>query len=926
MSGSKFLSCAFVALQSGVALSALALSAPAVAQTQTTGETAQSDETDDSRDIVVTGTQIRGIEPVGSPVIGVNREAVLATGATSVNQLLTTIPQIASFNEVPIIGNGGNSAQLPVSRPRIRGIGGNDAGASATLILIDGHRVVGAGLRQTSPDPDIIPPGALERVEVIPDGGSSIYGADAVAGVINFITRRRFDGIQIEGRYGFADDYYQYDVSATAGKSWDTGSAYVSYNFAKTDDILGRDRDYVRRFDYVNNRAPDLTCNPGNVQVGSALYTLPGLTLDPTGRGNRCDGSDLSTAFPKTQRHSVFGAFSQDIGDSLKLDVRAFFTRRTSTMNNGPAVSGAASIGANNFYRQPLGTVPCPATGAAGGCAQSASFNWEPVTGASYLTDQSSLSEWGITPTLTWDIGDNWQFRGMFNYSESITTVRSRSLNPTLLQAALRGENPEVPGQFAQEFAINPYNIAATQNKDLLARITNWENFAQNKQKLLNVRGIVDGKLLSWGGGDIRLAAGVEFTRESVAPRSGSGVLGGETAIPIRVKAHRDIKSAFGELFIPIVSDRQNGKGAGSLSLSLSGRYDNYSDVGSTFNPKVGLTFEPSDWFKVRGSWGTSFNAPSLADTIGSPDGGIGALAQQFVGFLSNPDSPADPTRGSNQPIVNATGAFPGVKPQTATTFSMGFDAKWPFAPGLSTSLSYYYVDFKDQISLPPVFLGAAFYRQFTNLYIMYPTRAQIEELAKLYPTGLTDIASLYDPGDPDVYILLDARRRNLGRSKVTGLDFTLNYVRPTGFGAIDMSFAGTYELKREGQAFNGAPFVDGLLRDASRFRFAATVGATIGDHLRAQLTWNHTQGYELTKQAAFNNQDKVSSFNVFNFYARYDLKGERFTRDLALTLNVNNVFDTPPPLLQGFSLSSQGFTNGNTIGRLVQFGVSKKF
>lgn len=221
MSGNRILSCAIVALQSGVALSALALSAPALAQTATTGAV-QEDEANsaaDRDDIVVTGTLIRGIEPVGSPIIGVNREAVLATGATSVNQLLTTIPQIASFNEVPIIGNGGNSSQLPVSRPRIRGIGGNDAGSSATLILIDGHRVVGAGLRQTSPDPDIIPPGALERVEVIPDGGSSLYGADAVAGVINFITRRRFDGVQVEGRYGFADNYYQFDVGATVGKS-----------------------------------------------------------------------------------------------------------------------------------------------------------------------------------------------------------------------------------------------------------------------------------------------------------------------------------------------------------------------------------------------------------------------------------------------------------------------------------------------------------------------------------------------------------------------------------------------------------------------------------------------------------------------------------------------------------------------------------
>jgi iron complex outermembrane receptor protein len=223
------------------------------------------------------------------------------------------------------------------------------------------------------------------------------------------------------------------------------------------------------------------------------------------------------------------------------------------------------------------------------------------------------------------------------------------------------------------------------------------------------------------------------------------------------------------------------------------------------------------------------------------------------------------------------------------------------------------------------VFLGAGFYRQFTNLFIMYPTRAQVEQLAALYPTGPADIAGLYDPGDPDVYILLDARRRNLGRQKVSGLDFSLNYVRPTGFGSVDLTFAGTYELTRNTQAFTGAPFVDSLLRDISRFRSATTVGANISN-LRAQVTWNHNAGYDLTRQAGFNFQTKVGSFDVFNLFMRYDVKGEDLFKDLAFTLNVNNVFDTDPPLLQGFSLSSSGFTNGNTLGRVFQFGVSKKF
>jgi iron complex outermembrane recepter protein len=916
----SFWSCAFVALQSGVALSALVapLSAYAQAATQTDSQDVIDDadaEQMDERNIVVTGTLIRGIEPVGSPVIGISREAMAATGATTANQLLQTIPQIANFNDIPLIGNGGpgSSAQLPVIRPRIRNIGAADAGAPATLVLIDGHRIVGAGLRQTTADPDVIPPGALEKVEIIPDGGSSIYGADAVAGVINFITRRRFDGVEVEGRAGFADDYYQYDAYATVGKAWDAGSAYVSYNYSMADNVMGRDRDHVRRFDYINNRSPDLTCNPGNVSVGGVTHALPARV---PGTANRCDSSDLSDFLPATERHSVFGAVSQDFGDDIKLDIRGFFTRRTSIFNNGPFRTDNGTVPRSNPYFVAIGAEN----------SQQVSFNWEPLLGARAFRDKTGLDEWGITPTVTVNLDDNWQFRWLGNYGASTTTVKSTALNNTVLQAALRGQNPDNTAQTGIQYALNPYNILATQNPAVLDRITNWQTYAANRQTLLNVRGIVDGTLFSWAGGDVHLAGGVEYLRETVAPRQGSSVVGQEDTIPVRVNARRNIKAAFGEIYIPLIGEgNRDSVGQHSLALSLSGRYDEYSDVGDTFNPKIALTLEPVDWIKIRGSWGTSFNAPSLADTIGSPDGSISALSQVFVAFLSNPDFPMDPTRGVNQPIVTVTGAFPGVKPQTAKTYSLGIDVRPPFVPGLFASLTYYNVDFKDQISLPPVFLGAGFYRQFTNLYIMYPTPPEVQKFAELYPTGLADIAGLYDPGDPQVYILLDARRRNLGRQKVSGLDFSLNYVRPTGFGSVDLAFAGTYELTRNTQAFTGAPFVDSLLRDISRFRSATTVGANVGN-LRAQVTWNHNAGYDLTPQPGFNFQTKVGSFDVFNLFMRYDVKGENLFKDLAFTLNVSNVFDTDPPLLQGFSLSSSGFTNGNTLGRMFQFGVSKKF
>lgn len=873
-------------------------------------------EPEDEDEIVVTGTLLRGIAPPGTEIISKGREEIAATGATTTNQMLADIPQISAFNELPQILPGSNT-QLTVTRPRIRNIGGNDSGASATLILVDGHRVVGAGIRQTTADPDIIPPGVIERVEIIPDGGSSIYGADAVGGVINFITRRRFSGVQLDAKYGFADDYYQIDAYITAGHDWGSGSAYISYNFAKNDELLGGDRDYARRFDFINNRPLDTNCNPGNITIGTTSFALPGRVSNTV---NRCDTSDFQTLYPAQKRHSFFAGFAQDFGDSIKFDMRGFFTRRISAANAGPFRSSNATIRNTNFFFAPIGAET----------SHNVSFSWEEALGTQSLEQRTALDEWGVTPTISIDLSSKWQFRGMLNYGRSTTEVHNPAINATLLDHALRGRNPGNVTEFGQQFSINPYDIAAT-NQQLLENITNFEFFSQNKQKLFNARAIVDGTLLTIPGGEIRLAVGAEYIKESVRPRQGNIVPGTEDNLLVN-SASRNIKALFGEVFIPLRGSENNGPGMHSLSISLSGRYDDYSDFGSTFNPKIGITWEPLNWVKVRGAWGTSFNAPSLADASGAPDNNVLIIGFPIVA------SPFDPPLFPNQPLVALQGAFPGTRPQSAETVSLGVDVRPPFIPGLTASLTYYAVDFSDQIAIPPAFQPAVLFTFFTDLLVLGPTannpgrppitQAQLLALVGGLGTfpGSEGIPGLFDPGDPPVYVFIDARRRNLARLKVSGLDFDVNYRRPTSFGSIDARFAGTYELNRESQAFDAAPFVDLLAADNSRFRFTATAGANIGN-FRAQVTWNHSHGYDLTPISTFAFQDHVSSFDVFNLFFRYDVKGEDLFKDLSFTLNINNVFDQDPPLLKGVTFGGiGGYTNGSTLGRLIQFGVNKKF
>lgn len=224
---------------------------------------------DDQDEIVVTGTLLRGAPPVGSNLIAVGQERVQSSGAQTPNELLGTIPQVTNlFNMVPASRLNIAVNQIQIVRPNLRNLAPETGSAASTLVLFDGHRIAGAGVTQSSVDPDLIPTGAIERVEVVTDGGSATYGADAVGGVINFITRKRFDGISLTGRYGFADDYYQVDGTVIAGKDWGTGSIYGAYSYQHNDAIFGRDRDFVRALDWNTMVPTGRSCNPGNVVLG----------------------------------------------------------------------------------------------------------------------------------------------------------------------------------------------------------------------------------------------------------------------------------------------------------------------------------------------------------------------------------------------------------------------------------------------------------------------------------------------------------------------------------------------------------------------------------------------------------------------------------------------------------------------------------
>lgn len=881
-------SVAFVAASFAAAGSALAQEAvpPSADPAKQDGEeaAAQLDE------VVVTGTLLRGVAPTGTNVVGVTREDIVSTGVTSSADLLARVPQVTNaFGGVP---QGSSTIAEPITRPNIRSLGAS--GGSTTLILLNGNRMVGAGILQTSPDPSAIPPSVLERVEVIPDGGSSIYGSDAIGGVINFITRKRYDGVELSAKYGMGDDYTTTDFSAMAGKDWGSGSALIAYAYAQHDAIAGADRDWFTQ-DHLAGGGSDFrsqSCTLGNITTGGVTYRMDTGTVGI----NRCDENKAIDFYPWEERQSVYAALSQQLTEDLSFDVTGYYSerdtvRRGQSPTDGTGVRGTGTITSANPFFRPL----------AAETSQTVAFNYSAVTGDAF-ENPSNFSSMGITPTLTYRFDGGWQIRATGNYGRSTNTVHTRQIDTTAQAAALAGTTTAT--------ALNPYDVGAT-NATVLADILNYELYGDATQEIRSVRTVADGAIFSTAAGDARLALGAEYYEESLDQTQGQGKIG--NPIGASSTSKRDVTSLFGELFVPLVAE---DSGMGAFDVNASVRMDDYSDVGDTINPKIGFNWRPVPELRVRGNWGTSFHAPSLSDLGGSVDTRAQVLA--VSPFRAAGSAASDLFR----PTILLAGGNPGLKPEEATTWSFGADWSPTGAlDGLKVNLTYFNVEFTDAIGLAPFFNGASYFANpsYAGFYTLNPTQAQAEAAtAGLRVENAPSITSLYTGGGAAPYVLIDARRNNLGSLKVDGIDFNVSYDWALPLGTLSTGLAGTYTLNRESQAVAGAPTVDELDNATSRYSLVGTVSWSV-DAFTLDATVNHRAGYDV---AGVVGQTEVDAYTLINLFARYELPGSGWMENTALTLNVDNLFDEDPPYFN----SATGYANGATLGRVFSIGVRKAF
>ncbi|HEY6640514.1 TonB-dependent receptor plug domain-containing protein [Povalibacter sp.] len=870
-----------VALGTGAFLFGSAALAQAQAQAEAKAEVLM--------EVTVTGSRIRGVEPTGSKVIALDRDQIIETGAPSTADLIRQLPQIVGLGASETASGAQNGA-ANVTRGiavNLRGIGSN-----ATLLLLGGRRMPPAGTQGQFTDASVIPAIAVERLEVVADGGSAIYGSDAITGVVNLVPRRDFEGAESSARYGMADGYYDWSVGQIGGLKWQSGHVTAAIEYAVHSALDGADRDFYTS-DLRSAGGTDLRsqqCAPGTILVGGVPYAIPanstGTNLTPASftpnTRNLCDNLKRGEIIPDLRRTNAFVSAEQELSDSISLFAEGFFSRRTFTLRDSQVTSNLNVTTANPFYVNPTGGTG-PVT-----------VQYDFANDGGLPDNPGEAQSWEAVFGTRFALGGDWKAEAYVSYGRSEDEVRrTHNLNTTPggINAALANPDP------AQAF--NPFGSGGISNAATVAAVRNGLFVIQGDTDLTVASMQADGALFALPGGDVRLAIGAEYRDEGL----GGDLTSGSVVAPVHVpsKISRNVAAVFTEAFVPIF--RQAG--GQELDLSLAGRYEDYSDFGDTFNPKIGLNWRPMSAVTFRGSWGTSFRAPGLAEND-PHSGGYGLYGDTLP---CSHRAPATTCFG-----IGIAGGNPDVKAEEATTWSTGFEIAPESLPDLRVSATYFNIDYKNQILALRGTAGLLTNNIYAPYRILDPTAQQVADLlASGLPVNSPINAAL-------VTYIQDGRRQNLGKTIAKGIDFAVSDAWPLGTGKLRAGVNATYFTHLTAASAPGAADVDVLntLNFPQRFRARGELGWR-GEKLSALAFVNYTSGYDQTGVTPIRS---IDSYTTVDLHVGYDLGA--LSEGLSMAIDVQNAADSDPPFVNiagGYDPQS-----ASPLGRLVALSLRKSW
>jgi iron complex outermembrane recepter protein len=901
--------------------------------------------------VVVTGSSIKRVANEGAlPLTIVSREDIERSGATNVQDLVNLLPS----NFGGAVANNNVGATGGASTANLRSLG-----AKYTLVLLNGRRVANFAFGNSPVDLNSIPLAAVERVEVLRDGASSLYGADAVAGVINFILRRDYQGVELSASKSKSDqkggDTDTASIAAGIGSLDKNGYNLVfTASMERVDPVKARDRKFadsaVRPDLGVNNSSPrngipnlNFTDTLGNSYAAINPLRATGCNAPEFALVLRTDPRQCGTDYVKfidlvpDQFRANFGVRQlMKVTDDLQLVAELMHTRDRlqSFYSPAPYTKTMTYPAGGRFYPKSI-TIPKGVTLPAG---------YKFANGTTAPAQFVLANDINVTPTG--NLGGTWRTVAGGGRSDITETENDRVLlgaNGTAMgwdfdtAVVLSKNHGEIffgPGKFSYEkltplLASGQINVFGPQDATSLALlngalITGRQQAATSKSTEFDFR--MSRELMPVAGGSWALAVGANYRKE-VLNQVSEPVLetgdevGGNGPVP-SVSSGRKVLGMFAETVYPISKE---------LEATASARYDKYkNDFGTSFNnfsPKVSFKYQPMRELTLRGSAAQGFRAPTLYENL-----------RPFTSGNNTSASYSDPIRcPGGTPVVSsinpvgqdkdecdvqldvATSGERNLKPEKSTQFSLGLG----FAPTreITIGLDYWNVDIKDPIVPKSEIQVLGDVNKYKDSYYRYDPRGIIN--------GGDPIKGSMDPNLPLAYVLLPYE--NTAKVYASGIDLSAAYrTKLAGVGTVGLQYDGTLFVTHGYQYTGLAKQSDlGKFKDfgsAPRYRHSFTM-QWANSGFSASVTNTLTSSYDDYTDPTSVDGTTYPAIRKVGAYSLWDMQlGAEVFKGFNVNFGVKNLLNTDPPASRNGLYFQVGFdpTYTNPVGR--QFYLSAKY
>lgn len=788
-------------------------------------------------DIVVTGSLIKNANVTSvAPVTSIGQTENTLRGTINAEQLVRDIPGV-----VPSIGSQVNNGNGGASFVNLRGLGTN-----RNVVLLDGQRIAPADFTGVT-DLNNIPVALIERTDILTGGASTTYGADAIAGVVNFITRSDFAGVDLQVQKGITErgDGALTRTDLTVGGNFadDKGNAVVSVGYQLVDPIYQGDRDFssiaIDSFNGtgVAGSGGSGTTVPGRFTVGSATRQIDptsGSLVATYARYNFNPFNLLQTPF---KRYNIYAAGHYDISDAFQFYTRGLFSKNTVDTIVAPSGDFGSSVTipySNPYLPAAARAQFCGANGLTTVQCNAAALAVSP-TDPNYATFTTNVSrrmpEVGnrqseftttlfdykagmrgqITSHLSYDIN------GGYGESENTQATSGYVLLSRVRQAALATNTTTCLTNTLGCVPLNLFGPSGSITPAQAAFLTASSTISE-KTSLAQVHAQINGDFgytSPFAKAPISFAIGGEYRRYTAQQRSDSlaqsGDLGGFGTAPPNFSGAYSVYEGFAELDAPLVSDRaffeelelQTGYRRSQYKIETAG-----SPTFGTNTYKVGLNYSPVSSIKFRGNYQRAVRAPNIGELF-TP------LQTSLTNYASDPCAGAAPTSNANlravclaqgapaasigtietpsagQPNITS-GGNPALKPETSDSYTFGAVFQPTFIRRLTVTADYFNIKVRNAITTPtPADIINAC---FGSLSAASATTAACTAIRRDPVTGQLS-------GDASVTGGLFGSLSNLGRLQTDGIDLKINYTQPLSFGKLNLSYAGTWTDKNTFQA-----------------------------------------------------------------------------------------------------------------------------